>query len=78
MLELIWHLDGVLQRLSQKVVIVRHLEIQISGRLKRTLNLFLCTACTRSFAAGHSNEAVSHYNERGNQGYLWNYKILTF
>ena len=50
-----WHLDGVLQRLPQKVVIVRDLEIQISGRIKRTLNFFLCT---RSFAVGHSNEEL--------------------
>ena len=49
------HLDRVLQRLSKKVVIVCDLEIQISGRGKQTLN---CLLYTRSFAVGHSNEAV--------------------
>ena len=57
--EVIWHLDGVLQRLSQKVVIVRHLEIQIS-RMQRTLDLFLCMRCTRSFAVCHTNESVKY------------------
>ena len=57
--EVIWHLDGVLQRLSQKVVIVRHLEIQIS-RMQRTLDLFLCMLCTRSFAVCHTNGAVKY------------------
>ena len=41
-------LDGVLQCLSQKVVIVRNLGIQIMG-MKRTLNLFLLHTA-RSFA----------------------------